>query len=76
MIGLPMLGSDVPGLSSIFRENNIGIVSDSDDPISIANGVRAIESDYEAISASSREFYNSINMKELVSRVLDNAISE
>lgn len=76
MNGLPMLGSDVPGLSSIFRENNIGIVSDSDDPISIANGVRAIESDYEAISASSREFYNSINMKELVSRVLDNAISE
>ncbi len=71
--GLPMIGSDVPGLTSAFREGDMGFTVDGS-PESIVEAVRAIDADYERYSENSRKYYKSVDVKQVVAEVLDEAM--
>ena len=71
--GLPMIGSDVPGLASAFKDGDMGFTVDGT-PESIAAAVRSIDADYERYSANSREYYKSVDVKQIVSEIIDEAM--
>lgn len=68
--GLPMLGSDVPGLSSIFTARGIGMTSASD-PKSIAKGISALWDNYEEVSSRSREYYETVDFRRIVADIIE-----
>lgn len=69
--GLPMLGSDVPGLTTLFASEGIGKTVDIDDADAIAVTIRSIEKDYEGYSSRSSAYFNSIDVVEIVRRILE-----
>ena len=71
--GLPMIGSDVPGLTAAFRDGKMGFTVDGT-PEGIANAVIAIDEDYDDFSKRSKQYYDSIDFKQIVSEILDEAM--
>lgn len=71
--GLPMIGSDVPGLSGAFRDGKMGFTIDGS-PESIAEAVMRIDNDYDGFSTRSKKYYHSIDIKKIVAEILDEAI--
>lgn len=71
--GLPMIGSDVPGLASAFRDGDMGFAVDGR-PEAIIEAVRAIDADYERFSKHSRTYYDSVDVKQIVSNIIDEAM--
>lgn len=71
--GLPMIGSDVPGLTYAFHNGGMGITTKGS-PEEIADAVRAIDADYDGYSARSRAYYDSLDVKEIVSKILQEAV--
>ena len=71
--GLPMIGSEVPGLTSIFERGGIGITCDIDDPDAIVQAAQTINLDYDAFSCRSRAYYDSIDVVEIVRNILEGA---
>lgn len=69
--GLPMLGSDVPGLTSLFNQKQIGVTAELADPKKIAEGIREIERRYEIMSDNSAIFYKSVNPTKIIKSILD-----
>lgn len=69
--GLPMIGSDVPGLTSIFESKRIGITVDIDNADAIVSAIKLIESDYKSYSARSRSFFDSIDVVKTVHDILE-----
>lgn len=67
--GLPMIGSDVPGLALPFLNYGIGEISDGS-ARSIAEAVLRIESDYDTYSKNAEKFYDSVNVKAIVMDIL------
>lgn len=66
--GLPMVGSDVPGLASEFNRNGIGVVANT--PSEVVNAVERIDSEYEEYSKKSKQFFASVDFKKIVSDIL------
>ena len=71
--GLPMIGSDVPGLTGAFRDGRMGLTVDGT-PEAIADAVMAIDKDYDGFSARSKEYYDTVDIKRTVSEILDEAM--
>lgn len=70
--GLPMIGSDVPGLTYTFNSNGIGITT-NDNPSEIIDAVRAIECDYDNYKTRSSNYYYSIDVKAIIGTIIDEA---
>lgn len=70
--GLPMVGSDVPGLSNIFEGKGIGEIVDGS-PEGIADAIKLIDENYEHYQANSLAYYNSVDVKSAVSLILKDA---
>lgn len=70
--GLPMVGSDVPGLAFPFQRYGMGEVSDGT-PEGIAESVLRIEANYEAYRRNAADFYDSVDVKSIVRRILEEA---
>ncbi|WP_165249044.1 glycosyltransferase family 4 protein [Adlercreutzia sp. ZJ141] len=68
--GLPMIGSDVPGLTSVFTQVGLGVTCNINDPGSIVEAVRQIEADYGGYSKRSRAYFDSVNIVEIVRKIL------
>jgi glycosyltransferase involved in cell wall biosynthesis len=68
-IGLPMLGSDVPGNRYTIEFNRMGFVTDMD-PVAIANKVREIDERYDEMSGNAKRFYASIDVDQIVASIL------
>lgn len=69
--GIPMISNDLPGLKAMYHEFNCGrVVPYPITPTSIVNTISDIMNDYERISEGSKNFYNSVNVKEIVTKIL------
>lgn len=71
--GLPMIGSDVPGLTYAFHDGGMGITT-KNDPEAIAEAVKTIDADYDTYSARSKAYYDSIDVKGIISKILREAV--
>lgn len=71
--GLPMIGSDVPALNGAFRDGQMGFTVDGS-PESIVDAVMSIDKDYDGFSARSKKYYDSIDVKQIVAEILDEAM--
>lgn len=71
--GIPMLGSDIPGLTGIFARYGCGLTS-STNPDKIACSIREIDASYEAMSSGSSNLYDSVNTREIVKQIIEEVI--
>lgn len=70
--GLPMVGSDVPGIMLPFQQYGMGEVSDGT-PQAICEAILRIESEYSSYSNHAQSFYDSVDIKSSVAKILDEA---
>lgn len=68
--GLPMVGSDVPGLTSLFNREGIGVTCDIDDSSAFIEAVRIIDSDYDRYSHQSSMYFESVDTAAIVQQIL------
>ena len=68
--GLPMLGSDVPGLKYPFDMWNIGQCCDISSAEDIVSKISQILQSYDTMTANCHNFFNSIDLDEIVSEIL------
>lgn len=67
--GIPMLGSNVPGLRYPFQEHDMGMVSNAD-PVDIAEKIRLIDARHDEMGANARIFFDSVDIDAIVSSIL------
>lgn len=81
MAGLPILGCDLPEISRVIKNHDCGILVDSTDPSSIAEGMRKMAEDPQEAAAmgqrgyhAAREYYtwdrSALALRELYSGIL------
>lgn len=69
--GIPMISNDIPGLSYIFNQYKCGeVVKDPITPLAIRRVVEEIYSNYDVYSHGATNYYNSIDVKQIVSSIL------
>lgn len=69
--GIPMIGNDIPGLHYIFREYKCGETVGY--PMTQENVKEAIErifADYDTYSQGARRYYDSVDVKKIISDIL------
>lgn len=69
-MGLPMLSSDVPGLTSLFARNGIGVAVEDSNEQEIVRSIRWIEQNYDQLSANCEKFFKSVNPVEIIEEIL------
>lgn len=72
-LSLPMLCHELPMLSEQLKYFHAGETFQSGDPKSIANKVRLIDADYENYCDGARNLYNSVDLKQIVIDILEQA---
>ena len=68
--GIPMIGTDVLGLRTPFEKFRIGICCKDLSVKSIVSAVQEIESQYTNMQQNCYEFYNSVNLDEIISKII------
>lgn len=68
---LPMVGSMMPALKTTFDTTGIGVTTDFRDPRCIADSIRAVEADWDKMSARSRAYFDSVDTAKIVDRILN-----
>lgn len=68
--GLPMIGSDVPGLTYPFSTNDIGYICKDKKVEEIINIVRTIECRYDEMVSNCLKFYRKTDMDTIVEKIL------
>ena len=68
--GVPMIGTDVLGLKTPFEKYNIGVCCSDLSPESIADAVRTIETDYDQMHRNCLEFFDSVNLDEIINKII------
>ena len=68
--GVPMLGTDVPGLHEPFSTYNIGLTCEPLTADKIARNIREIERNYATMSDNCHDFYDSVDMDKIVEAIL------
>lgn len=70
---LPMIGNNIPGLSGPFEKYHIGKCFDELNAEVIAESIREIEKEYDAMKSSCKAFYEDVNMKAITRTILNYA---
>ena len=71
--GVPMISNDIPGLSYIFNQFHCGrVVKDPITPNAIKQTIEDLYSNYNAYSQGALNYYNSVDVKQIVSEILTN----
>ncbi len=68
--GLPMLGSDVPGLFIPFEKYNMGVCYKTGEPEEIRDLLIYINQHYIEMSEGAKIYYNSIDIDKIVAEIL------
>lgn len=68
--GIPMIGTNVSGISIPFKQYKMGIIIDDDSTNGIKAAIEHIDDNYEAMSESCIRFYNDCDYDEMVRTVL------
>lgn len=70
--GIPMLGNNIPGLYYIFQQYKCGITFDYPPSVEkIAEDIRYIFDNYPEYSKGSRDYYESVDIKKIISSILE-----
>ncbi|MCJ0566812.1 glycosyltransferase [Enterococcus cecorum] len=69
---LPMIGTDVPGLTNIFEKYNIGVSCKELTVNEIKNAIRKVDTNYEIMRSSCAKFYNDTNLIEIMREIIGN----
>lgn len=72
--GIPMVGSAIPGLETIFAQYDCGLTSYGN-PEDIASAILAVAGRHESMSENARIFYESVNPKEIIRNIVNEAMS-
>lgn len=70
LCGLPMIGTDVPGLKYPFEKYNIGVCCKELKKEEIIKAIKYIESNYKTMRQNCEIFYNSINLDKIVEDII------
>ncbi len=68
---VPMIGTDVPGLRLPFEKYNIGVCCRDLKPETIAEAVRYVDKNHNEMKKNLRQFYDSIDIDEIVERIIN-----
>lgn len=68
--GLPMIGSDVPGLLIPFKMYNMGFCYKEGSAEEIKSLLNEINDNYDVMSESSKKYYSSVDFDEIVDSIL------
>ncbi|SHK76147.1 glycosyltransferase family 4 protein [Desulforamulus aeronauticus] len=68
--GLPMIGTDVPGLAYPFQKYGIGVCCKELTVEAILNAIKVIEKNYESMSDQCHRFYEDTDMDYLVEHII------
>ncbi len=68
--GIPMLGSDVLGLSEPFSTYNIGLCWDGKDTADFHRAIKEIERNYALMSQNCKDYYNSVDIEKIVMDII------
>ena len=68
--GLPMLGNDIPGLKYTIGINGAGAIVNPENIEDIITGLETIENDYDSFKNNTKQFFNSVNNKEIIRQSL------
>ena len=66
--GLPMIGNDIPGLKYSVEYSGAGVCIKNMDKEEIKEAILKISNDYEAYRAHSIEFYNSVDIRQIIEK--------
>lgn len=69
--GIPMICNEIPGLEYTVKANKCGVCTNTDDPDSIIEAIKTIDSNYEEYSSNARNMFDSINLNELINQVIE-----
>jgi glycosyltransferase involved in cell wall biosynthesis len=68
--GVPIIGSDIPGLQLTVEKNLAGICVNTDSPSEIARAIEKIDNEYDVYSSGARRLYTSVDNKVVVEEIL------
>lgn len=74
MFGVPMISNDLPALRAQFSVSKNGECFEAFDKDLIKQVILKIDNDYERYSIASRDFFNSVDINDIVNRVLKTAL--
>lgn len=69
--GIPMLGNRIPGLQNTVGNFILGSLVEMDNSKSIIKGINNIEENYETYSKNSLNFYDSVDISNLVKKLIN-----
>lgn len=69
--GVPILGSDIPGLQLTVEKYGAGVCVDIENPEQIAMAIDDIADDYEKYQENTKKFYNSVDNRKVMKQVLE-----
>jgi len=70
--GIPMISNNLPGLAYTFQQYNCGMcIEDVTVPTSICDVINNIENNYLSYSDGALNYYNSVDLKDNISNVLE-----
>ncbi len=68
--GIPMVGSDVLGLRLQFEKWNMGVCCKDDSVLEISKAIQTVDYDHDKMSQNAKEFYESVDLKGIISSIL------
>lgn len=71
--GIPMIGNNIPGLNYPFEKYNIGKCAEQLTAVKIAEAIQTIELNYSEMSKKCIDFFNSVNLEEIIIKIIDKA---
>ena len=69
--GVPMIGTDVPGLSIPFSIYDIGVICKNLTPEEIEEKIKEVEKRYEILKCNCFKFYESVDLDAIVSEIIN-----
>lgn len=71
MFGIPMIGNDIPGLTTEFARSSIGVSFKRFDKDDIITAIETIMENYDSLKKYSFEYYSKTDNKETFLKILD-----
>lgn len=71
LCGLPMIGTNVPGLSEIFDKYQVGCCIRKDDKESVIEAIRYVEEKHDSMKSNCRQYFDSVNLDDIVESIIE-----
>ena len=68
--GMPIITNNIPGLYYTIEKNKCGVCVDMNNKREILEGLRKINNDYQRLSNNAVEFYNEVNVKDIINNII------